>query len=309
MWIILLWAFSILALAILYHNYMLHLEKEKIRPNGIIVKVDGFDYHVYSEGEKNDKPTIVVLPGSSMPSPVYNYKKLYSRFADEYRVAVPEKFGYGYSSINDSPRDVDTILEQTRQALALAGEKPPYILMPHSMSGIEAQMWAHKYPQEVSGIIGLDMALTRHYEGMNLGSRQTVYKISTHILRAIGLQRLPLFCTLCGVNDKDSLTKEEWTQEKYLIARNALNKMIVAESTKILDSALKVKALGPLHIPMLLFVSDGKVLKNWLEEYQVFLTTESNAKLVQLDCGHMMHNTHAAQITTQSKEWIESTLL
>ena len=60
---------------------------------------------------------------------------------------------------------------------------------------------------------------------------------------------------------------------------------------------------------MLLFVSDGKVLKNWLEEYQAFLTTESNAKLVQLDCGHMMHNTHAAQITTQSKEWIESTLL
>ena len=70
------------------------------------------------------------MSGSSMPSPVYNYKKLYSRFSDEYRVIVREKFGYGYSALNDSNRDIDTILQQTRQALKLAGEPPPYILMP-----------------------------------------------------------------------------------------------------------------------------------------------------------------------------------
>ena len=96
---------------------------------------------------------------------------------------------------------------------------------------------------------------------------------------------------------------------KYLIARNTLNKTVVAESIYIPESALKLKALGALNIPMLLFVSDGKVLKNWLEVYQAFLENEPKATKVQLDSGHLMHNTHAEQITAQSKEWIESTLL
>ena len=121
MWIIPLCIASALTLAILYHSTMLRLEKEKIHPNGAMAKVDGYDYHIYAEGPKNDKPTIVLLSGSSMPSPVYNYKKLYTRLTDEYRVAVAERFGYGYSFINDSPRDVDTMLEQTRQALTLTG--------------------------------------------------------------------------------------------------------------------------------------------------------------------------------------------
>lgn len=157
------------------------------------------------------------MSGSSMPSPVYNYKKLYSRFSDEYRAIVPEKFGYGYSALNDSNRDIDTILQQTRQALKLAADPPPYILMPHSMSGIEAQLWAHKYPDEVHTIVGLDMALPHHYERMNLGFRQNVYKVSTWIMRSIGIQRFPLFHILGGINDKKNLSKEEWTQEKRKI--------------------------------------------------------------------------------------------
>lgn len=73
-----------------------------------------------------------------MPSPVYNYMKLANELSDTYRVAVPEKSGYGYSDISNSPRDVETVLIQTRKSLELAGQKPPYVLMPHSMSGIKA---------------------------------------------------------------------------------------------------------------------------------------------------------------------------
>lgn len=112
-----------------------------------MVEIDGGNMHVYAEGKRQEGiPAIVVMSGSSIPSPVYNYKKLYSRLSELYRVVVPEKFGYGYSDIVNSPRDVETVLEQTRKALQLAGECAPYILMPHSMSGIEAQLWALKYP-------------------------------------------------------------------------------------------------------------------------------------------------------------------
>ena len=66
-----------------------------------------------------------------------------------------ERDGYGFSDTADTPRDIDTVLEETKEALTLAGESGPYILFPHSLSGIEAIYWGQKYPSEVKGIIGL----------------------------------------------------------------------------------------------------------------------------------------------------------
>ena len=36
------------------------------------------------------------------------------------------------------------------------------------MSGLEALYWAQKYPDEVSAIIGLDMAVPEYYDSMNI---------------------------------------------------------------------------------------------------------------------------------------------
>jgi len=47
-------------------------------------------------------------------------------------------------------------LEETRACLKLAGVDGPYLLVPHSLSGLEALYWAQKYPHEVKAIIGLD---------------------------------------------------------------------------------------------------------------------------------------------------------
>src|SRR5699024_12131853 len=64
-------------------------------------------------------------------------------------------------------RDIDTMLSETREALKQAGISDPYILFPHSMSGIEALYWAEKYPDEVKAIVGLDMATPEAYEELN----------------------------------------------------------------------------------------------------------------------------------------------
>src|SRR5699024_1310562 len=80
---------------------------------------------------------------------------------------VIEKAGYGYSEVTDTSRDIDTMLSETREALKQAGISDPYILFPHSMSGIEALYWAEKYPDEVKAIVGSDMATPEAYEQLN----------------------------------------------------------------------------------------------------------------------------------------------
>ena len=71
------------------------------------------------------------------------------------------------------------MLEETRRALILAGERGPYVLLPHSMSGLEAIYWAQKYPQEIKAIIGLDMAFPEAYEKASTQGRPDMVTLST----------------------------------------------------------------------------------------------------------------------------------
>lgn len=148
----------------IYHHIMLKIKRTKIRHLGTAVEVDGHKMNVYLEGKKPDKKaTIVLLSGSGVASPIYDYKIRYSKLTDEYQVAVVEKFGYGYSDISGLPRDVATLVEEDRKALKEAGVEAPYVLMAHSMSALEAIYWFNTYPEEVEKIVGLDMDVPDSY--------------------------------------------------------------------------------------------------------------------------------------------------
>ena len=143
-------------------------------PLGELVEVKGHNMSIYTEGE-GDK-TLVFLSGSGTCSPILDFRSLYSllsnefkhRLPNEYKIVVVEKFGYGFSDDVDETRDIDTILGETRMALNKAGIRGPYVLCPHSMSGLEALYWAQRYPEEVEAIIGLDMAVPEYYDEMQI---------------------------------------------------------------------------------------------------------------------------------------------
>jgi pimeloyl-ACP methyl ester carboxylesterase len=141
------------------NNMKLNAERSKITANGQMVMINGRSMHVYVEGENKTVPLLVFLSGGGTAAPVYDFKPLYALLSNDFRIAVVERIGYGYSEIADVPRDINTILSETRAALSLVNEQGPYILIPHSMSGLEALQWARLYPNEVRGIVGIDMAI------------------------------------------------------------------------------------------------------------------------------------------------------
>lgn len=110
----------ILLLAV-YVNHRLRLNAEAgLRlPLGQMVEVDGSNMSVYVEG--TGETTLVFMSGGGTCSPILDFKSLYSLLSDKYRIAVVEKFGYGFSDVVDKERDIDSILEDTRTALAAAG--------------------------------------------------------------------------------------------------------------------------------------------------------------------------------------------
>ena len=126
-----------------------------------------------------------------------------------------EKFGYGFSDIVDKSRDIDSILEDTRAALKKAGLAAPYVLCPHSMSGLEALYWAQKYPDEVSAIIGLDMAVPEYYEYMQIN---IPFLRSTSWAARLGVTRF-----IPGVWNSDAMKYGTLTDEEKDIVRRGRN--------------------------------------------------------------------------------------
>ena len=92
-------AVVIVSLLIIYINHKIHTKKESelLFHIGQIVEVDGHNISVYIEGEGTT--TLVYMSESGIYSPILDFKSLYSLLNDRYKIAVVEKFGYGFSDI------------------------------------------------------------------------------------------------------------------------------------------------------------------------------------------------------------------
>lgn len=196
----------ILLLVISYINHRIQLSREDaiFQPIGSQVEVNGHLMNVYTEG--SGSKTLVFLSGGGTCSPVLDFKSLYSQLNDTYKIVVIEKAGYGFSDITNSNRDIDTVLSETREALAQAGIVGPYVLCPHSMSGIESLYWAQQYPEEVEAIIGLDMAVPHTYSD---------YKINVPLLK-LGSFAANMGVTrwLPGIAESDAIKYGNLTEEE-----------------------------------------------------------------------------------------------
>ena len=251
-----------------YNQIAIKAEADNIVPNGEIVDLGNYSVHVYSEGDANAAPTLVFMSGSATVAPVYDFKALYSLLSDDYRIAVVEKAGYGYSDIVEIDRDVATMVEEVRNALNGAGINKPYVLLPHSMSGLEAIYWAQNYPDEVSGIIGIDMSVPDAYADGALNQKITRRMMTLGRLAVkLGLLRIPGIYPL----NEAPLTDEEVIQQKLLMYRNAVNPVYIAEGQNVWENAKVVKAGGNLTCPLLMFCSDGTEIGDFWMQIEAFL--------------------------------------
>ena len=269
-----------------------------LKCNGELVNVDGHNIHIYRTGNI-DTPKIVLMSGSGTVAPVYDFKILYEKLSKNFRVIVMEKFGYGYSDIFDSPADIDTIVSTQRKALETIGENGPYILLPHSMSGIEALRWVQMYPDDVMAIIGNDMCTPLTYSAW---TDKKVEKKRRFMLFATKYKLQGLLCPLSN----RCLTKSEIKQHKLLRNRNAFNICCINESKEILSNVSIVEKVGYTKCPFLLFASNGKQTKaHWSAAQKEFATIQ-NAKLICYDCGHYIHHFKSNEMCEEIVRFVNS---
>jgi pimeloyl-ACP methyl ester carboxylesterase len=296
----------LLGASTVYHKSQLAKETRDYLPGESLVEVNGKMMHVMTAGEGEE--TLVFLSGHGTPSPTLDFKPLWVRMKDDYRIAVVERSGYGWSDASNTPRDVDNILEETRKALQLAGENGPYVLFPHSMSGLEAIYWAQKYPDEVLAIIGLDPLTPGAAEILPAPDQNQLAVM--YLVSRTGMNRFmpeadleinfPLLKT-------DELTDEEKRRYTAAFYRSSLTKDMLREVKFLEDNFAAVAEMDlPTDIPMYFFISTGQevAVDGWMEALIEYISQVDKGKYMQLDTGHYLHHQQADLIAEESSNFL-----
>lgn len=281
-----------------------------------LVCVNDHKMNVFIAG--NGEKTLVFLAGSGVTAPVLEYKPLYEKFIDTFQIAVVEKAGYGFSEWNTgAKRDVLTMVNESREALKNAGVQPPYILVAHSYSGIEAVYWANCFPEEVHAVLGLDMVTPQYAlaqaaelpEEKKLVMLDKQKRMFEKLQRSKFLQKLLKNQTLnaSGVWSNGALNDAEKTLYQDLFYKNLCNVEIREEQIEATNNAVLAVQTGKLKVPGHMFISNMKTpLKKttWLAENTAF--AKENGWQYETADNHFFYVSSPEQIASVWKKFMKT---
>jgi len=207
-----------------------------------------------------------------------------------YTVVCVEFFGVGFSDRTDTPRTNENYVREIRSALAGAGFAPPYVLMPHSGSGICAEFYASAHPAEVSAIIMLDTTSSAKPQADVPGFVYGLAKVQ----QAIGLSRFlnPLIVrSTLGMTDQNGYTPRE-IADYTAFMNHATNDTTIDQMTRFNDNIRQVMDLPfPDAIPVLELAS-SETVKRMGEAYETdhLLRLGSGARLRVIDGTHFLYH-------------------
>ncbi|WP_249365415.1 alpha/beta fold hydrolase [Cytobacillus citreus] len=308
---ILLMIAAVLLVWIAFHHVMSKYEQKKYLAPGQLVDVDNKKMHVYTKGE--GEHTIVLLPGLGTAAPVLDFEPLMNEMAKNNKVIVVEPFGYGWSDLTDKERTVENIVEEIRTVLKKSNIEGPYILMPHSVSGIYSMYYANKYPNEIEAIIGNDLTLPQAVEYFN-ESTPTLPKYMS-MLAPTGMARLVSYINpsdVLPIADKGTYSDENIKMTKRISAWKGLNKNVVNEAIEMEKNIMKTKDMSfSPDLPVMIFARERKDKvseegKTNITFNQSQLSNVTTNKLVPLEGHHYLHWTQYKEMSNYVNEFIET---
>lgn len=116
---------------------------------GQLVDIGGRRINLHCRGAGS--PTVILMAGLSSWSAVWY--KTQPAIAQMTRVCAFDRAGYGFSDPAPRPQILSEVVDDLHAAL-IAGSIPgTYVLVGHSLGGLEARIYAQRWPKEVVGMV------------------------------------------------------------------------------------------------------------------------------------------------------------
>ncbi len=123
--------------------------KQENQPDDRMVDIGTHRLRIYCTGQGS--PTVVMDTGFGDASD--KLRSLQARIAQETRVCVYDRAGYGSSEPGPMPRHGRQVASELKLLLEKAGIPGPYVLVGHSSGGSNMQVFASQYPKLVAGMV------------------------------------------------------------------------------------------------------------------------------------------------------------
>ncbi len=137
-------------------------DRHNFPPPGKLVDLGSYRLHLQCAGpslaqqSQNSSPTVVL--DSGLVGSVLDWWRVIPEVARFTRVCAYDRGGYGWSDPSLQPRTPAGITADLHALLERSGERPPYILVGHSLGGLNMWSYANRYPDEVAGLVLVDSA-------------------------------------------------------------------------------------------------------------------------------------------------------
>ncbi len=117
-----------------------------------IVDVGTHSLHLRCVGK--GRPVVVIDTG--VGDPAARWYAFQDQVAPITRVCTYDRAGYGVSDPGPMPRHSQQMADELQRLLENAGVRGPYVLVGHSLGGLNVQVFAARYPDQVAGLVLLD---------------------------------------------------------------------------------------------------------------------------------------------------------
>jgi pimeloyl-ACP methyl ester carboxylesterase len=119
---------------------------------GQLVDIGGRHINLHCTGAGG--PTVILMAGLFSWSVVWY--KTQPAIAQKTRVCAFDRAGYGFSDPGPRPQILSDVVDDLHAALNAGPIPGPYVLVGHSLGGIEARLYAQRWPKEVVGMVLVD---------------------------------------------------------------------------------------------------------------------------------------------------------
>ncbi|MCW2848495.1 MAG: alpha/beta hydrolase fold protein [Marmoricola sp.] len=111
-------------------------------------------HRMYLDCHGHGGPTVVLFNGMGETSA--HWARIAGPIDQTARVCAYDRPGQGWSEETTRPQDGVAAAKDLHTMLAKAGETGPFVLVGHSTGGTYAMTYAHRYPDQVAGMVLLD---------------------------------------------------------------------------------------------------------------------------------------------------------
>ncbi|MBD2101671.1 alpha/beta hydrolase [Leptolyngbya sp. FACHB-261] len=305
----------------IYQALATHHDRQRFLPAGKLIEINGNNWHYQIMGE--GYPTVILDSGAGGTH--LDWQLVQPEVAKFTRVLAYDRAGYGWSDLSSESRTAEQAVSELRQLLREVEIKPPYVLVGMSFSGLFSRLFAYHYPEEVAGMVLVDVAHEKMYEDspaewVELNKR--LESLLVHVLPMMGriglLRLLVTFDSLpmaAGLFQKFSpamrpLAKALYSQTQFG-KTFAQESAVVSASMNQVEQARKVKPFP--DIPLIV-LSSGKPgfditqeVREKLKELHVDLANESpqGVHIVAHESGHVIQLDDPALVIDAIRQVVE----